>query len=135
MSLGQTFAAPSRSGRQVHGTIYRPTPSGRLAAATPDDEDDGRRPPPLLVWAHGGPTSSSTAGLDLTVQFFTTQGFAVACVDYAGSSGYGRAYREALRGQWGVADAQDCLDAARHLAGGGEVDGTRMAVRGSSAGG
>jgi dipeptidyl aminopeptidase/acylaminoacyl peptidase len=69
------------------------------------------------------------------LQFFTTRGFAVACVDYAGSTGYGRAYRCALWGAWGVADAEDCLDAARHLAERGHVDPGRMAVRGGSAGG
>ena len=69
-----------------------------------------------MTWCHGGPTSSSQAGFDPTLQFFTTRGFAVACVDYAGSSGYGRAYRCALWGQWGVADSEDCLDAALHLA-------------------
>jgi dipeptidyl aminopeptidase/acylaminoacyl peptidase len=69
------------------------------------------------------------------LQFFTTRGFAVACVDYAGSSGHGRAYRTALWGQWGVADAQDCLDAALHLADRGEIDPERMAIRGGSAGG
>ena len=91
--------------------------------------------PPLVVWCHGGPTASCQAGLDLTVQFFTTRGFAVACVDYAGSSGYGRAYRCALWGQWGVVDSEDCLDAALHLAARGDVDPERMAVRGGSAGG
>jgi dipeptidyl aminopeptidase/acylaminoacyl peptidase len=69
------------------------------------------------------------------VQFFTSRGFAYAGVDYAGSTGYGRAYRCSLRGEWGVADAEDCLDAALHLAGSGQVDGARMAVRGGSSGG
>jgi dipeptidyl aminopeptidase/acylaminoacyl peptidase len=88
-----------------------------------------------VTWCHSGPTSACQAGFDLTLQFFTTRGFAVACVDYAGSTGYGRAYRCALWGQWGVADAEDCLDAARHLAARGDVDPDRMAVRGGSAGG
>jgi dipeptidyl aminopeptidase/acylaminoacyl peptidase len=89
----------------------------------------------VIVWCHGGPTSACQAGLDLTLQFFTTRGFAVACVDYAGSTGYGRAYRCALWGRWGVADSEDCLDAALHLAARGDVDPQRMAVRGGSAGG
>ena len=112
----------------MYGTLYRPT---RPATG-------GRPPagaPPLVVWCHGGPTSNCQSGLDLTVQFFTSRGFAAACVDYAGSSGYGRAYRNALWGLWGVADAEDCLDAARHLAAQGDVDGERMAIRGGSAGG
>ena len=89
----------------------------------------------MITWCHGGPTSSCQAGLDLTIQFFTTRGFAVACVDYAGSSGYGRAYRCALWRQWGIADSEDCLDAALHLAARGEIDPQRMAIRGGSAGG
>jgi dipeptidyl aminopeptidase/acylaminoacyl peptidase len=87
------------------------------------------------VWCHGGPTASCQAGLDLTLQFFTTRGFAVACVDYTGSTGYGRAYRDALRGSWGVADSEDCLDSALFLASRGDVDATRLAIRGGSAGG
>jgi dipeptidyl aminopeptidase/acylaminoacyl peptidase len=91
--------------------------------------------PPLIVSCHGGPTSSCQRGLDLTVQFFTTRGFAVACVDYAGSAGHGRAYRNALAGHWGEADSEDCLDAALFLAARGDVDRRRLAVRGASAGG
>jgi dipeptidyl aminopeptidase/acylaminoacyl peptidase len=127
VAVAEPFGLDGRSGRTIFGTLYRPTRSG------------GRRPagqaPPLVVWCHGGPTSSCQAGLDLTLQFFTTRGFAVACVDYAGSSGYGRDYRNALWGRWGVADAEDCLDAALHLAGRGDVDPGRLAIRGGSAGG
>jgi dipeptidyl aminopeptidase/acylaminoacyl peptidase len=75
------------------------------------------------------------AGFDVVVQYFTSRGFAMAAVDYAGSTGYGRAYRCSLWGQWGVADSEDCVDAARHLASLARVDATRMAVRGSSSGG
>ncbi len=127
IARGEPLVVLGRSGRAAHGTLYRPA---LRATAGPDGSL-----PPLIVWSHGGPTSASPAGLDLTVQFFTTRGFAVACVDYAGSSGYGRAYREALRGLWGIADAEDCVDLARHLAVVGEVDGSKMAIRGSSAGG
>jgi dipeptidyl aminopeptidase/acylaminoacyl peptidase len=87
------------------------------------------------VSCHGGPTSCCQAGLDLTVQFFTTRGFAVACVDYAGSSGYGRAHRDALRGRWGESDSEDCLDAALFLAARGDVDAARLGIRGGSSGG
>ena len=127
VARGEPFALSGRSGRSVYGTLYRPELSGT--------EGPPGRAPPLVVWCHGGPTSACSAGLDLTIQFFTTRGFAVACVDYAGSSGYGRAYRCALWGQWGVADSEDCLDAARHLAARGDVDAGRLAIRGGSAGG
>jgi dipeptidyl aminopeptidase/acylaminoacyl peptidase len=127
VAVGEPFTLSGRSGRPVHGTLFRPTLGGwRGPAGTP---------PPLVTWCHGGPTSSCQAGLDLTLQFFTTRGFAVACVDYAGSSGYGRAYRCALWGLWGVADSEDCLDAALFLAARGDIDPTRMAIRGGSAGG
>jgi dipeptidyl aminopeptidase/acylaminoacyl peptidase len=128
----ESFTLTGRSGRTVYGTLYRPVDRRGPSAGANDDAGGA---PPLLVWCHGGPTSSCQPGLDLTVQFFTARGFAVACVDYAGSSGYGRAYRCALWGQWGVADAEDCLDAALNLAARGDVDPRRMAVRGGSAGG
>ena len=128
---GEPFTVEGRSGRPVHGTLYRPT-----AALRPSPGRHGTAaPPPLLVWCHSGPTSAWQAGLDLSVQYFTSRGFAVAGVDYAGSTGYGREYRCALWGQWGVADSEDCLDAARHLVAQGEADAARLAVRGSSAGG
>ena len=124
---GESFTLNGRRGRAVYGTLYRP-----VLAGTQGPEETR---PPLLVSCHGGPTSCCQAGLDLTVQFFTTRGFAVACVDYAGSSGYGRAHREALRGRWGEADSEDCLDAALFLAARGDVEAARMAIRGSSSGG
>ena len=127
IARGEPFTLAGRSGRPVHGTLYRPAAAG--TTGPPD------RPPPLVTWCHGGPTSSCQPGLDLTLQFFTTRGFAVACVDYAGSSGYGRSYRCALWGRWGVADSEDCLDAALHLAARGDIDAGRMAIRGGSAGG
>ncbi len=91
--------------------------------------------PPLIVISHGGPTAFSTAGFSLAVQFWTTRGFAVLDVNYSGSSGYGRDYRDRLRGEWGVLDVADCVAGARALANQGRVDGTRMAIRGGSAGG
>jgi dipeptidyl aminopeptidase/acylaminoacyl peptidase len=127
IAVGEPFTLTGRTGRAVHGTLVRPTLSGT--------EGPAGRAPPLVTWCHGGPTSSCQAGFDTTLQFFTSRGFAVACVDYAGSSGYGRAYRSALWGQWGVADSEDCLDAALHLAARGDIDPRRMAVRGGSAGG
>ncbi len=85
--------------------------------------------------SHGGPTASASPALNLAVQFWTTRGFGVVDVDYGGSTGYGRAYRERLRGQWGVVDLADCVAAARWLADQGEVDPDRLAIRGGSAGG
>jgi dipeptidyl aminopeptidase/acylaminoacyl peptidase len=130
LAQGEPFTLTGRSGRAVHGTLYRPRPPAGPSATPPPEA-----PPPLVTWCHSGPTSACQPGLDLTLQFFSTRGFAVACVDYAGSTGYGRAYRCALWGRWGEADAEDCLDAARHLADRGDVDPGRMAVRGGSAGG
>jgi dipeptidyl aminopeptidase/acylaminoacyl peptidase len=127
IARGEAFSFPSRSGRTVHGLLYRPTlghtagPEGAL--------------PPLVVQCHPGPTGAVGAGFDVVAQYFTSRGFALAAVDYAGSTGYGRAYRRSLWGQWGVLDAEDCVDAARHLAQNGTVDGNRMAARGASSGG
>ncbi|MDE2024337.1 MAG: S9 family peptidase, partial [Gammaproteobacteria bacterium] len=88
-----------------------------------------------LVKCHGGPTAMSGSGLDLRVQFWTSRGFAVADVNYRGSSGFGRAYRASLRGQWGIKDAEDCIAAARALVERGLADPQRLAISGSSAGG
>ncbi len=127
IAVGEPFTLTGRRGSAVHGTLFRP-----MLGAT---QGPAGCAPPLVTWCHGGPTSSCQAGFDGTLQFFTSRGFAVACVDYAGSSGYGRAYRCALWGQWGVADSEDCLDAALHLAARGDIDSRRMAIRGGSAGG
>ena len=111
-------------GRVVHSLFYRP----------PRKAHDGN-PPPLVVLAHGGPTDQTVGGLRVDVQLLTSRGFGVVDVDYAGSTGYGRAFRERLAGQWGVLDVADCVAVARSLAADGAVDGTRMAVMGGSAGG
>ena len=95
----------------------------------------GRGLPPLVVFCHGGPTAAAEPGFDPVVQFFTSRGLAVAVVDYRGSSGYGRAYRRALDGRWGEADVDDCVHSPEALADAGVVDGARMAIRGTSAGG
>ncbi|MGE0711843.1 MAG: prolyl oligopeptidase family serine peptidase [Planctomycetota bacterium] len=91
--------------------------------------------PPLLVLSHGGPTSMARAGLSLGVQYWTSRGFAVVDVNYGGSSGYGRAYRERLNGRWGLVDVEDCVRAAEHLVERGLADPARLAIRGGSAGG
>jgi dipeptidyl aminopeptidase/acylaminoacyl peptidase len=105
VSVPQPIEFPTRDGQTAHALYYRPTNPEVSAPA------DAR--PPLLVQAHPGPTADAKARLDLRTQFFTSRGFAVVEVNYAGSTGYGRGYRERLTGQWGVADVADCLDAAR----------------------
>jgi dienelactone hydrolase len=127
IARGRPLSFAGRTGRQIHGIVYRPTLAGTVGPP--------HTLPPLVVACHPGPTGSVGAGFDLVAQYFTSRGFALAAVDYAGSTGYGRDYRRSLWGEWGVVDAQDCADAARFLAIDGQVDGTRMAVRGTSSGG
>jgi dipeptidyl aminopeptidase/acylaminoacyl peptidase len=111
----------------AHALVYPPT---NPQVTGPDDER-----PPLLVLVHGGPTAAARSTLDLGIQYWTSRGFTVADVDYRGSTGYGRRYREALKGQWGIADLDDVVACARFLASAGRVDPARMAIRGGSAGG
>jgi dipeptidyl aminopeptidase/acylaminoacyl peptidase len=127
VSVARHFSFEGRSGWTVHGLYFPPTLAGTSGPAGVA--------PPLVVTCHGGPTGSAEAGFDPVVQLLTTRGYAVAAVDYAGSTGYGRAYRERLWGRWGEADVDDCVDAALFLAAHGQADGARMAIRGSSAGG
>jgi dipeptidyl aminopeptidase/acylaminoacyl peptidase len=114
-------------GDVAHGFYYPP--------ANRDFEGPEDELPPLIVQSHGGPTSHATPALDREFAYWTSRGFGVVDVNYRGSSGYGRVYREALRGRWGVVDTDDCVAAAVHLAESGEVDGGRLAIRGGSAGG
>jgi dipeptidyl aminopeptidase/acylaminoacyl peptidase len=95
---------------------------------------DGERPPLILI-SHGGPTTAAGATLDLRVQFWTTRGFAVADVNYGGSSGFGRTYRQRLNGRWGVLDVDDMVAAAAFLVATGKADPERLMIRGGSAGG
>ncbi len=111
----------------AHGIFYAPAnPDGQLAA--------GERPP-LVVMIHGGPTSNARSELRLVVQFWTSRGFAVVDVNHRGSSGFGRPFRELLRGGWGEVDVEDCAAAVRWLAEQGHVDPDRAVIRGGSAGG
>ena len=113
--------------RAAHAFFYPPTgvdvtgPDGAL--------------PPLVVIGHGGPTAHTTPALNHKVQYWTSRGFAVVDVNYGGSTGFGRAYRRLLDDAWGVVDVADCISAAAHLADAGRVDGDRLLIRGSSAGG
>ena len=119
---------PTTDGAVAHALFYRPAnPACRVG--------DGAGPPPLLVMAHGGPTGAARTSLHLGLRYWTSRGIAVVDVDYRGSTGYGRPYRRALDGGWGVTDVADCVAAARHLAAGGEADGDRLAIIGASAGG
>jgi dipeptidyl aminopeptidase/acylaminoacyl peptidase len=114
-------------GRMVHAHVYPPrNPQVRAPEAAS---------PPYVVFVHGGPTAQSFPVLSLDVAYFTSRGIGVIDVDYGGSSGYGRAYRQLLNGQWGVVDVEDCVAAARALVDRGDADGARVAIRGGSAGG
>jgi dipeptidyl aminopeptidase/acylaminoacyl peptidase len=115
------------SGSVVHALVY---PPANPAARAPDGEL-----PPYIVWVHGGPTSQVGPRLDLEKAFFTSRGIGIIDVNYGGSSGYGRAYRERLRGQWGIVDVADAMAAALALAEAGQADGKRLGIRGGSAGG
>jgi dipeptidyl aminopeptidase/acylaminoacyl peptidase len=118
---------PTGHGDRAYALYYPP--------ANPDFREPDGELPPLIVFSHGGPTASVINQLDLSIQFFTSRGFGVAEVDYRGSSGRGRRYRQRLNGWWGLMDAEDCANAAKHLAAQGLADPLRMAVRGGSSGG
>ena len=115
------------SGSVVHALVY---PPANPAVTAPDGEL-----PPYIVWVHGGPTDQVVPRLNLEKAFFTSRGIGIIDVNYGGSSGYGRAYRERLRGQWGVVDVADVMAAALALAEAGEADRKRLGIRGGSAGG
>ncbi|MFF9687619.1 prolyl oligopeptidase family serine peptidase [Streptomyces sp. NPDC014623] len=121
----RTFTGPA--GREIHAHVYPPRHPDRTG---PDGEL-----PPYVIWAHGGPTGRDPLVLDLEIAYFTSRGIGVAEVNYGGSTGYGRAYRERLRGQWGVVDVEDCAAVALELAEEGSADRERLAIRGGSAGG
>ncbi len=127
VSRPESVTFPTGDGDEAHAYYYPPTNPGFTA---PSSES-----PPLIVLSHGGPTSAASASFSLDVQFWTSRGFAVTDVNYRGSTGYGRAYRDALKGQWGVVDTEDCINAARHLVDQGLADGNRAIIKGGSAGG
>jgi dipeptidyl aminopeptidase/acylaminoacyl peptidase len=115
------------TGRVIHALVYPPANPHVRAP-------DGERPP-FVVFVHGGPTSNALPVVSMEKAFFTSRGIGVIDVNYGGSTGYGRAYRELLRGQWGIVDVADAMNAALALAASGEADGSRLAIRGGSAGG
>jgi dipeptidyl aminopeptidase/acylaminoacyl peptidase len=127
ISVAEPIEFSTDDGTAAHAYYYPPQNPGFRG---PDDER-----PPLVVRAHGGPTSETTPDLRPYVQFFTTRGFAFVDVNYGGSTGYGREYRERLYGRWGIVDVGDCVAAARHLAETRRADPDRLVVTGGSAGG
>ena len=127
VSAPSTFDFATTDQITAHGLLYPPHHPGYRGYAN--------ERPPLIVMSHGGPTGSTSTALNLTIQFWTSRGFAVLDVNYRGSTGYGRAYRKMLDGEWGVADVEDCVAGALALAERGTVDRKRMVIRGSSAGG
>ena len=126
-SLPRAIEFPTENDLTAHALFYPPVSPEYTA---PEGEL-----PPLIVMSHGGPTSSASPVFSLDTQFWTSRGFAVVDVNYGGSTGYGRAYRERLNGQWGVVDLQDCVNAARFLVEEGEADPDRLLITGGSAGG
>ena len=127
LSLPEPVSFPSEGGREAHGLLYRPVNPG---CDGPRDQ-----PPPLLVEVHGGPTSAARPELDLEVQYWTSRGFAFLDLNYGGSTGYGRAYRDLLRGAWGIVDVEDAICAAQWAARRRLADPARICIRGGSAGG
>jgi dipeptidyl aminopeptidase/acylaminoacyl peptidase len=127
VSMPEHIEFPTEGGRTAFGNYYAPT---NRSFAAPDGEL-----PPLIVTSHGGPTAAAFSGFATGLQLFTSRGYAVLDVDYGGSTGYGKAYRKRLEGEWGVVDVDDCVAGAKYLAGKGLVDGSRQAIRGGSASG
>lgn len=120
-------AFSGQDGRAVHANVYPPR--------NPSVTGSPGSLPPYVIFVHGGPTSHSSMALDLEIAYFTSRGIGVADVNYGGSTGYGRAYRDTLHGTWGIVDVEDCVSVARALADRGLADPQRLAIRGGSAGG
>ena len=127
LSIAEKISFVSTSGNEAYGFYYGPS-NGDFRAAAPER-------PPLIVVCHGGPTAATGSNLNLKIQYWTSRGFAVLDVNYGGSTGYGRAYRQRLNGQWGLVDVSDCENGAKFLVTAYKVDGNRLIIRGGSAGG
>jgi dipeptidyl aminopeptidase/acylaminoacyl peptidase len=126
-SMPQEIEIPTKGDQIAYGFFYPPQ--------NKDFEGPQGEKPPLLVMSHGGPTGATTPVYDAEIQYFTSRGIAVVDVNYGGSTGYGREYRQRLNGQWGIVDVDDCTNAARFLAARGDVDENRLMITGGSAGG
>jgi len=127
LSTPRAVEFPTEDGLTAHGFFYPPKNKDFIAPAG--------ELPPLLVQSHGGPTAAAATAMSLGIQYWTSRGIAVLDVNYGGSSGFGRAYRERLKDKWGIVDVDDCANGARYLVGQGEVDGDRLMISGGSAGG
>ncbi len=127
LSIPSAIEYPTSDGAQAHAFYYPPSSTDHVGPT------DAR--PPLIVMGHGGPTSATDSTLKLAVQYWTSRGFAVLDVNYGGSTGYGRLYRDRLLGQWGIRDVEDCVAGALDLVDSGLVDRDQLAIRGGSAGG
>jgi dipeptidyl aminopeptidase/acylaminoacyl peptidase len=127
LSVPETVEFPTENGLTAHAFYYPPKNRDFQA---PSDER-----PPLLVKIHGGPTAATSATFNLGIQYWTSRGIAILDVNYGGSTGYGRDYRERLKGNWGIVDVDDCVNGAKYLVERGEVDGDRLTIDGGSAGG
>ena len=127
LSTPEPVEFPTEDGLTACGLFYPPR---NRDFQGPEDQR-----PPLIVMSHGGPTAAASSALSLSVQYWTSRGFAILDVNYGGSTGYGRSYRERLNGNWGLVDVDDCVNGARFLAIQGLVDPERLIVRGGSAGG
>ncbi len=127
LSVPQEIEFPTSNGLTAHAFYYPPL--------NPDFEAPASERPPLLVISHGGPTSAATNTLSLSIQYWTSRGIGVLDVNYGGSTGFGRAYRERLNGGWGIVDVDDCINGAQFLVEQGEADPERLIIRGGSAGG
>jgi dipeptidyl aminopeptidase/acylaminoacyl peptidase len=127
VSRGEPLEAKGSDGRPIFGLLYRPRNDELVGPV-------GERPP-VVVLCHGGPTGQASARFDPLIQLLTTRGFCVVAPNYAGSTGYGAAYRRRLEGEWGIADVADCVQLVAWLGREGLVDADRAAIRGSSAGG
>ncbi|HEX6268821.1 MAG TPA: prolyl oligopeptidase family serine peptidase [Anaerolineales bacterium] len=127
LSAPQPISFPTTGGKKAHAFYYAPR---NKHCEAPQDEK-----PPLLVISHGGPTGSAFTTLEFKIQYWTSRGFAIVDVNYGGSTGFGREYRQRLNGNWGIVDVDDCCNAALYLVKEGLADANRLAVRGGSAGG
>ena len=127
LSSPQEIQFPTEGSLAAYAFYYLPRNQDFVAPA-------GEKPP-LIVMSHGGPTGATSSVFSPGIQYWTSRGFAVLDVNYGGSTGYGRAYRQRLNGNWGVVDVDDCVNGARYLVECGAVDGERLAITGGSAGG